>query len=142
MAKIITREPHIVGQTKAVGFEIGVRKTFDVAPEAAWTILTSEKGLRLWLGELSRLPMEKGESYQTADGTTGEIRATNPGGHIRLTWQPRGWRNPSTLQVRVIPSGVKTTISFHQERLSGAEERERMRDHWKRVMAQLSELFL
>jgi len=37
----------IVGQTKDVGFQIGVRKTIAVSPQAAWDFLTSAEGSQL-----------------------------------------------------------------------------------------------
>lgn len=55
--------------------------------------------------------------------------------HLRLTWQPSDWPNPSTLQIRVIPKGKeKTTFGFHHEKLSDAFVREQIRSHWKKVL--------
>jgi hypothetical protein len=68
---------------------------------------------------------------------TGVVHVFNPQVNIRLTWLPVGWDKPSTIQVRVIPIGEKTTISFHQENLPGAEEREKMRLYWERVIKEL-----
>lgn len=131
----------VVGQTKDVGFQIGVRKTIAVAPQKAWDFLTSAEGFKLWLGELSSWQLEKGARYKTAEGTVGEFRVVNPGpgGHLRLTWQPSDWDNPSTVQVRVIPNKEKTTISFHQEHLDGPETREAMRQRWQQVLDELAE---
>jgi uncharacterized protein YndB with AHSA1/START domain len=42
---------HVVGQTKDVGFQIGARKTLAISPEQAWDLITSEAGLKLWLGD-------------------------------------------------------------------------------------------
>ncbi len=136
MKRTATRH-RIVGKTKDTGFEIGVRQTFSTSPQQAWEALTSAKGIRLWLGDVSNLRLETGETYQTPDGTTGEFRVVNPGGHLRLTWQPAGWGIASTLQVRVIPRGVKTVISFHQEQLRGEAEREQMHQRWLAVLETL-----
>ncbi len=131
----------VVSQTKDVGFQIGVRKTIAVAPQKAWDFLTSAEGFKLWLGELSSWRLEKGARYKTAEGTVGELRVVNPspGGHLRLTWQPRDWDTPSTVQVRIIPNKEKTTISFHQEHLDGPETREAMRQRWQQVLDELAE---
>jgi hypothetical protein len=59
----------------------------------------------------------------------------NPEVNIRLTWQPVGWEKPSTIQVRTISAGLKTTISFHQENLPDENAREQMRSRWEKVMA-------
>jgi uncharacterized protein YndB with AHSA1/START domain len=132
-------EKRIVGQTKDVGFEIGVRRTFDISPAAAWNLLTSPEGLRVWLGDAPGLQLEEGETYTTREGASGEVRV-NSGRHLRITWQPPGWTKPSLIQVRVIPSGGKTVISFHQEHLAGPDERAEMRERWKAALDTLGNL--
>lgn len=130
----------IVGQTKDAGFEIGVRRTFDVPVIRAWDAITSPNGVKVWLGDASGLKWEKGETYTTKDGTEGEIRVINSGSHLRITWWPKDWEKASTIQIRVIPNGEKTTISFHQENLKGAQEREEMRQRWEKVLDKLEGL--
>lgn len=123
-----------VGLTKDTGYEFGIRKTIAITNNQAWKFLTSLEGIHLWLGEVSDFHLNKGYSYQTADGITGEVRIVNPEVNIRLTWQPADWSKSSTVQIRIIPAGEKTTISFHQENLPNAESRERMRQHWTGVI--------
>jgi uncharacterized protein YndB with AHSA1/START domain len=132
--KHTTTRRRIVGKTKDTGFEIGVRQTFSMSPERAWEALTSAEGIKLWLGDVSDLRLETGETYRTHDGIIGEFRVVNPGGHLRLTWQPAEWGSASTLQVRIIPRGAKTVISFHQEQLRGEAEREQMHQRWLAVL--------
>jgi hypothetical protein len=62
------------------------------------------------------------------------MRVVNPGSHLRLTWQPPGWAKPSTIQVRVMASGERTVLSFHEERLPGAEERDARRRHFEAAL--------
>ena len=117
-----------VGQTAATGFEIGARRTLPIPADEAWQLLTSPDGVRAWLGGAPSLKWEKGEKYTLEDGSSGEVRVFNPGSHLRMTWQPEGWPRASTLQVRAMPSGEgKTVISFHQEHLPGAAERDERR---------------
>ncbi|MCC3374532.1 SRPBCC domain-containing protein [Cohnella sp. REN36] len=126
------------GQTAAAGFQVGVRRTYPISQTEAWDLLFSPEGLRLWLGELPALELEKGYRYETLEGTTGELRVVNPPEHIRLTWQPKGWGQPSTLQIRFLPSTSgpdRTTISFHQEKLSDAHAREAMKSRWEETSA-------
>jgi len=130
----------LVGETKDVGFEIGVRKMFDVSPAEAWRVITSEEGVRVWLGDVPGLRWEVGSEYQTANGATGKIRVLEPGSHFRMTWQPPEWEKASLIQVRVIPSGAKTVISFHQEHLLGPREREQMGDRWQAALDALEQL--
>ena len=125
---------NVVGQTKAVGFEIGVRKTFAISVDQAWALLTSPAVVDRWLGAGAAVAWAKGTRYTTADGTTGEIRVAKPLSHLRLTWQPPGWAKPSTVQVRVIASGEQTVISFHQEHLAGPTQRALMQQRWQAVL--------
>ncbi|GFN30264.1 SRPBCC domain-containing protein [Paenibacillus xylaniclasticus] len=127
-----------IGQTKAAGFQVGVRRTFPLPLEAAWQLISSAHGIKVWLGSTALTGLQAGETYVTADGITGEIRVVNKAENVRLTWQPKSWSKPSTLQIRTIASGSdKTTISFHQENLADAAVREEMKARWEQVLVEL-----
>ena len=134
------RGKRVLGRTESVGFEIGVQKTLPLTPEQAWDLLTQPEGRALWLGAVPSLHWQKHAAYETAEGTRGEIRSFTPGKHVRLTWQPPHFSTPSTLQISLIPSGAKTALRFHQEKLASAEAREQMRAHWRNVLQKLAEL--
>ncbi len=131
---------HVVGQTKDGGFQIGVRRTCATMPQHAWNVLTSNEGIKLWLGDVAGFRLEPGTTYRTSEGITGKVRVVKPGGHFRLTWQPAAWHQPSTLQVRIIPRSDKTVISFHQERLLDEQERGHMQQRWQTVLEKLQTL--
>ncbi len=57
-----------VGQTKDVGFQIGVRKTFPISIEMAWSFLFSEEGLRVWLGNINLDEFQVNKTYKTEEG--------------------------------------------------------------------------
>lgn len=125
------------GLTEDAGWQAGVRRTFPVAQQQAWALLTSAEGQGLWLG--GTLPaLEPGTAYALPDGTRGEVRAASDR-HLRLTWEAPGWAGESTLQLRARPAATGTTISFHHERLAGADERERALAHWTAVLAGIGE---
>jgi uncharacterized protein YndB with AHSA1/START domain len=126
----------MIGQTKDAGFEIGVSRTLPFPVERVWQLLTAPEGVRLWLGEGAEMG-EKGARYVTADGTTGEIRSFHEQDRVRLTWRPATWDHDTTVQVAVRAQGERTMLRFHQEWLSGPEERERQRDHWRTVMTKI-----
>jgi uncharacterized protein YndB with AHSA1/START domain len=123
-----------LGQTADGLFQVGVRRTLPMAHDAAWRLVTSAEGVRAWLGDAPGLAVEKGAKYTASDGAAGEVRVASPGSHLRVTWQPPGWARASTIQVRVIPAGERTTLSFHQERLPGAAEREERRRHFEAAL--------
>jgi len=55
------------GQTKDVGFQFGIRKTFPVSTEKVWDFLFSEQGLKIWLGKLKN-ELEIKKEYETENG--------------------------------------------------------------------------
>ncbi len=64
MKQISTRRS-VVGQTKDVGFQIGVRRTFASRSQQVWEVMTSDEGVKLWLGDVSGLRLMEGEIYQS-----------------------------------------------------------------------------
>jgi uncharacterized protein YndB with AHSA1/START domain len=127
-----------VGHTASVRFQIGVRRSLPLSQEQAWRLLTSPQGRKLWLGDLEEVNFTVGHTYKTSEGTTGEICVVKPMEQLRLTWQPKEWPKPPTLQIRLLPSNTgKTTISFHQEKLEDEQRREEMKLRWEEVLAGL-----
>ncbi|MCP2257633.1 putative conserved protein YndB, AHSA1/START domain [Streptoalloteichus tenebrarius] len=126
----------VVGRTRDAGFQIGVSRTLPHARERVWAFLTSPEGLALWLGEGARLE-GVGAEYRTEDGTVGEVRGLREHDRVRVTWRPADWDHETTVQVAV-RGDDRTMLRFHQERLADAEERERQRAHWQRVMDQVA----
>ena len=129
-----------VGETKEAGFQVGARRTFDVAPERAWKLLTSARGTAVWLGPGAPARLAEGGAYELDDGTAGEVRVLSDA-HLRLTWQPPGWERPATVQVRVIPRDGRTVVAFHQEHLPGPAERERRKAFYLAALDELASTF-
>ncbi|MCH0541826.1 SRPBCC domain-containing protein [Streptomyces sp. MUM 203J] len=118
------------GLTRDAGWQIGVSRTLPLPVGAVWAFVAGPEGTALWLGTDRPLPVERGASYETADGVRGEIRSHRPGDRVRLTY------GDTTVQVAVSPAADpgRAVLRFHQEHLASAEERERRRDHWRAVM--------
>lgn len=124
-----------VGLTKAIGYQIGVRRTLPWSPEEAWAFLTSREGMRLWLGEVEPPQFQPGEAFESAGGISGEFRVVKLREQLRLRWKRAAWASPSTLQIRLLPTKNGTTISFHQEQLTSAGLREEMKAQWEDALA-------
>ena len=129
-----------IGKTRSVGYEIGVRKTFEIPVKKAWEILFSKDGLHSWLGDIKSNDIKVNQAFSTSDGIAGQVRVLKPFSHIRMSWQKEHWKNISTLQIRTIKVKTGTTISFHQEKLLNSEQREEMREQWKKVVDQIGEI--
>lgn len=129
-----------VGETTR-GYQMGTQKTFLPDREAAWALITSPEGIATWLGDGAPERLVEGESYELDDGTTGEIRVVTEQSHVRLTWQPSGWSDASTLQVRSNEAGSgRGTVQFHHENLPDADTRDEMKTHWRCVLKKLAAL--
>jgi uncharacterized protein YndB with AHSA1/START domain len=127
-----------VGKTADAGWQIGVSKTVPYPLAEVWEFLSGRDGVEVWLGPGAELPRKAGETYETESGTAGEVRSFRELDRIRLTWRPKDWDHDSTVQVTVSSSGTKTTIRFHQEWLSGPDERAEQREYWKDVIERVS----
>ncbi|MHA2407983.1 MAG: SRPBCC family protein, partial [Candidatus Ranarchaeia archaeon] len=129
----------VKGQTKEVGFQIGVQKTIPFKKEAVWDLLLSSEGLQVWLGPPLHFTPEEGHTYSTKDGLIGKVRVLKPNDHMRLTYQPEDWEEPSTLQITVTSKKLgRTAVRIHHEKLADAESRQKMNEHWKDVLTNLA----
>lgn len=130
-----------VGETADAGYQVGVQRTLPVGREPLWDRLVGPAGLRAWLGDVEAFEPTPGYRYETAAGTTGEVRTVRPAERLRLTWQPADRDEPTTLQLSLAcprNDDSKTTLRFHHERLADAEEREAMRARWRSVLDRLA----
>jgi uncharacterized protein YndB with AHSA1/START domain len=118
------------GLTKDSGWQIGVSRTLPHPVPVVWDFISGPEGLALWLGPGAHLAPERGASYRTTAGVTGEVRGYRPAERIRVT------HGTTTVQTSLTPAadGAGTMLRFHQEHLKSAEEREQRRAHWKHVM--------
>ena len=141
----------VTGETADAGFQVGVQKTIDAAPDRVWAALVDGNGLPTWLGEAGpvALALEEGAGYgdpsvaadpaTPTDEPSGEIRVLVDGERIRLTWQPGDWPRASTLQIRVEEkANGKTRVAVHHEHLPDEEAREAMRTRWKAALEDLA----
>ncbi len=132
----------VIGLTRDVGYQVGVRKTLPLTLEEGWRLVTSPAGIAQWLGEIVEGELDVGAKYLLASGVSGELRVLQRQSHLRLTWKPVSWRRASTIQVRVIPKGEKCTIAFHQEHLPDSAARDKRKRFFQAVLAHWEEKLL
>ena len=89
-----------------------------------------------WLGD-TRLELTRGAPYTTVEGTTGEVRGHRRHLRLRLTWLPPDDDHETTIQFTVQPVATGTALTFLQERMRDADERERRLVHWTGVVERL-----
>ena len=100
-----------VGKTKDAGWQVGVSRTVPLSPEEAWARI---EDTATWLGV-------------EAD----DVRSFRPLDRIRVGW------NGTIVQVALSEARTGTKVTFHQERMADADERERQREHWRGVLDQI-----
>ena len=129
-----------VGLSRDSGWMAGARKTFRISTAAAWEFLLSDKAVRVWLGGLPESKLAKRVDYRLADGTHGRVTVFEPGSHLRMTWTPPSYPRPSILQVRVMATGDKAVIAFHQEHLPDQAARAGRKAFFQQVLDQFEEM--
>jgi hypothetical protein len=128
----------VTGSSTGAGFMMGAQATFPFDTKAAWRFLASPKAMRVWLG--CAVKPRKGKTYKAKNGTTGMFRIVTPTVNLRLSYQPKTWSKPATLQVRVYPKGQQSVIGFHMENLPGLKERLQMKEYWAAILVQLKKV--
>ena len=136
----IVRGSRVLGETADAGFEVGVQKTVNLSLQETWRLITSETGIKLWLGEVDDMELAMGKILHTIDGASAEIRSIKPEERIRIKWQPRDEIIPSTFQITLTPAKDKTSIRVHHENLSGETSRSEMQVHWRNILDRISNI--
>ncbi len=130
------RGRRVTGQTADTGFQLGVQRTIPMNQKTLWRLLFSEAGLAIWLGKTKGISLEPGSTFETIDGTSGEIRRIKPGERIRLQLNGQPITHPITMQITLnCPRNTisKTTLRFHAEKLHSEKERNTLRKHWNNL---------
>lgn len=123
----------LLGETKGTGFEFGISRTFGIAPERAWELLTSGVGLEAWAGDGVEVEMRKGASQQM-QGKRVEVRGMTQGVRVRLATTAPGVPG-RTYQMSIIPgANGRTAVRFHEEKLPGIAARKRAERKWNEIM--------
>jgi len=128
-----------VGETADSGFQVGVQRTIPVDRRTLWNHLVGD-GIPTWLGETTEFAPVPRVPYETADGTTGEVRTVAEGERLRTTWHPDRLDEPATLQLTLAcPRNAegRTTLRVHLENLPDATARDDLRTHWQAVLDRL-----
>lgn len=133
----------VQGETKDAGFQIGVQRMIEQPQDKIWQLLISPAGTKLWLGDVRNLKFQKGETFKTKEGLSGEIRSVTKDEKLRLTWHPEERSQATTLQIYLLcnrNTPNKTNLRFHHEKLADAEERQAMKLHWQEVLNKIEQL--
>lgn len=113
-------------------------KTFPIDQKSAWKKIISKTGIETWLQPLSQFEVKPKRTFETANGIFGEVRTMKAPFRIRMTWQDTDWEKPSAVMIYINPRpGKKCLVIFQHEKLANSRIKFQMRDHWKKVLADL-----
>jgi uncharacterized protein YndB with AHSA1/START domain len=126
-----------INQSEGLVHQVDIEESVNMPLKNVWNFLFSKRGLEIWLGTWKLDKWETGITFITDNGIKGEVRVFNLYSHIRVSWQPKNWKNISILELRTITRDGKTTLHFHQEQLADRIQKEDMKRHWTMVMDDL-----
>lgn len=124
-----------VGLTNDGTYQLGIRRTLPVDIQTLWRKLVSAEGMELFTGIAEAAEADAiGLRRLADDGLQTELAVFAQGSHLRMRWRRPGWKNDSTLQIRVLRAVRGTTLSVHQEGLSDAAMRAELLTHWEKAI--------
>jgi hypothetical protein len=129
-------------QSKDLGYQVSVSKTFGVSTQAMWEFLLSDHGLEVWLGKISSGAFDLMQEFVTQDGTQGMLRVFVPDCHVRYKWKPSTFEKPSTVELRVVNAKGKAKVIFHHTGFYQKEQQEILRTYWKNVISRMTTALL
>lgn len=124
------------GLTRDAGWELGVRTAIPLLVDDAWPLLV-EEWLPRWLG-VDAVPTLVGAPLRQGRREVGRVAGYHIGTRVRVRWDQPGTADETVFQVTLEPDGEATIVSLRQERLADAAERDRLREHWTRVLERLN----
>ncbi len=113
--------------TKAVGAEPA--KVYEAFLDSGW-----------WLGGTGDRPVE-GAPFDDGDGHSGVWKKLNPGKVLRFTWSGAGHSAGESVEIKLSPSGARTSIVLNHNRLPDRPAADGMRTAWAAVLETLKGRF-
>ena len=71
--QLITLKSDKIKNSKDLGFQVSVCKTFSVSIQTMWEFLLSETGINIWLGEINIDDFELQKQFATKAGIEGKL---------------------------------------------------------------------
>jgi activator of HSP90 ATPase len=127
----------VPGQTLKGDYSVTSTKAFAIDAKSLWKLVSSAKGIDIWLQPLSSFSLRPKSQYEVAGGIFGEVRTMKAPQRIRMTWQDSDWEKPTTLQINVYPKKGKSMLVIQHEHLKTASLKEEMRKRWRRALEKL-----
>ncbi|RKH39855.1 hypothetical protein [Corallococcus sicarius] len=121
------------GRLAGGGFQAGVRRSFAVGSEMAWSAWGEGMGLARWVGAY-RQPLGEGEQASLPDGTRVTVVRRVPPRQLRLRLERDEWPKARTVQLRVLPSVHGVIVALHAEGLRDEAEREQFLAQWTHAL--------
>lgn len=119
-----------------LGYNICVTKSVGAPPLDVFEALLDTSW---WLGGGPASPPREGDAFEDGDGHRGSWKKLTPGKLLRFTWQGPGHQASEAVEIKLAPSGAKTSIVLNHTRLADRAAADGMRAAWGRVLEALKE---
>lgn len=138
---MVSGQDNQTGLTRDSGWQVGVRRTLPVPADLLWEWMLSKEGIEVWLGSGPDFQFQAGEEYLLDDGTTGRVRIFKINSHWRISRKPNDpqYNRPSVVQIRILDSGDKSVLAFHEEHLPSNNERQKRKTFYLRIIERIKE---
>lgn len=123
------------------GYTICATKSIKAPPQACFDAFASAEALDRWLGSGHELDFRDGGELHNADGNVAIIRKVTAPKMIRLVWMQANAAPDTPVEVKVQPTGAKTTVMITHDRLQSRSEADGMRRAWGAALERLRDTF-
>jgi uncharacterized protein YndB with AHSA1/START domain len=131
----------IEGRNDKGEYSMAATKTFPIDQKSAWKILTSKRGIDVWLRPLSQMEIKPKRTFETENGVFGEVRTLKAPHRIRIRWNDTDWEKPSSVMIVIIfRPAKKCVVAIQHEKLTSNRIKTQMREHWKNVLNELTSI--
>lgn len=122
---------------RAKGYTICATKSIKAPAQDCFDAFASAGALDRWLGDAHAVEFRDGGELRNADGNVASIRKINPGKAIKLTWIQADAAADTPVEVKLQPSGAKTTVMITHDRLQTRAEADGLRRAWGEALDRL-----
>lgn len=130
----------IDGQNQKGLYSVTTTKTMPKDQKTLWKIMSSNKGLNIWLKPMSEITFAPKNSFEIEGGIFGEIRTMKSPERVRFSWKDEDWEKSTFVQMMVHPRPKgKSMLMFMHDSIKTERIREEMRERWKQATLKILE---
>lgn len=120
------------GQDAKGNYMVTATKSLACHVSKTWKLLTTKKGVDIWMLPVSKVSIKPGAQFETTDGYFGEIRTMKVDRRVRMTWQDPLWDKPTTVELHLVPRpDDKSILVINHTGLKDLKTKALFRERWR-----------